>query len=153
MKKVLVLGRSEVRSIYRYLVSGGRAGLGVCLVVLLVLAGFTMVDAGFDDVHTTHGRVYNLKKFVLEESCHNPVDGALVVLYSHEMQSYPGVEVWRGFTNQLGWVDLGEWEAGWYSLNASWGGYWNCESPFFVNRDWVLYNYLDIPPDCVCVKK
>jgi len=126
--------------------------LVVCLVVLVLLLGFTFLvfGGGVSDIHSGQAKEHSIKKFVLEEGCNNPIENALVILYRHETQYTPGTEINRGFTNRYGWVDLGEWpEDYWYSVNASYGGYWSHDPPFYLQQDKVLYNYLAMPAECL----
>ena len=123
------------------------ATVSMCL--LLAVSGLVLAS----DCYTAHGHEWSIKKYVLQEGCNNPVYGARVILYSHESSGVPGSEVFRGFTNHQGLCDLGEWEEGYYSVNVSWNGYYNCDPVFFLDRDRVFYNYLTIPPKCVCVTK
>ena len=113
--------------------------------VLVVVCGFVLAENGVY-VHMSHdGNFWNIKKQVLIEWCENPVSGARVDLYSHESQGSEGRCVWTGYTSRMGWCELGEWEEGWYSINASWDGYWSRDGPFYLNSNRTLFNYLDVP--------
>jgi len=123
--------------------------VALCLVLLLLILGVTVFShaSGIGDLsYASQGTEYSLEKYVLKLSCHNPVYNAKVILFYHESQGSPGVEVYRGFTDTNGWIALGDWEEGWYSINASFGGYWSYDPPFYLSQDKIKYNYLDIPP-------
>ena len=130
-----------------------RGGLFACVSVCVIRAcsGLVLASGGYG--YTTHGKEWSLKKYVLQEGCNNPLYGARVILYSHDGVDGVGEEVFRGFTNHLGLCELGDWEEGYYSLNVSWDGYYSCDPVFLLDRDRVFYNYLTIPPECVCVTK
>lgn len=130
--------------------------LAVCLAVLVILLGFTFIafGGGVSDSHSKQAKEWGIKKFVLEEGCSNPIENALVILYRHENQYSPGVEIHRGYTNHYGWVALGEWPEGyWYSINASFEGQWSHDPPFYLQSDKVLYNYLTLPAECLPWRK
>ena len=138
-------GSSMLRSSSKHIIS---IVIGVIVVLLLVGSSNTVYSS---DCYTTHGHEWSIKKYVLQDGCNNPLTGAQVVLYHYDYNGGVGEAVYHGYTNNLGFCNLGEWAEGWYSINVSWEGFWNHDPVFFLDRDRVFYNYLTIPPKCVCV--
>jgi len=159
--------KSQLRRYYNSLRRRKSYALAWCLVLLCLLLGITFVafagsidyNLPSDNLHNTshiriQGKEYNIKKYVLEKGCNNPMPNFLVTLYRHESQGSQGVEEASGYTNQHGYIDFGDWpENHWYSIEISYEqwGYSHHDEPFYLTSDKVIYNYVVVPPNSIRV--
>ena len=145
----MVITKSELRRYYNSLKKTKTYHLILPLIIIILLIGVSYFSCARDNDYRSYadqGIENRIKKNVLKYQCDNPIFNARCILYHHETQISPGVEVDRGYTNTYGWIDFGEWEEGWYSINASYQGYWSYDTPFWLDQDKELFNYLVIPP-------